>query len=206
MNSDSLPHLRILILAAGFSSRLGEPKALAKVHGKSLLRGTLALTASLGPLPIHAVVPRNAARYRIEARGIKVIFDVNSRRAQGLSSSVRGGIVKLRYSPAVLLLPVDLAVLRRRELLRLIARWRAARRCVIARRAGGQAVTPLILPRWLYPRALRLEGDIGLRDLVKELPRDAVRLVDLPSAALDIDTLQDLRAARRCFRPQLSSR
>ena len=206
MNSDSLPHLRILILAAGFSSRLGEPKALAKVHGRSLLRGTLELTASLGPLPIHAVVPRNAARYRSEAHGIKVIFDVNSRRAQGLSSSVRGGIVKLRYSPAVLLLPVDLAVLRRRELLRLIARWRAARRCVIARRAGGQAVTPLILPRWLYPRALKLKGDIGLRDLVKELPRDAVRLVDLPSAALDIDTLQDLRAARRCFRPQLSSR
>ena len=133
MNSDSAPQLRVLILAAGFSSRLGEPKALAKVHGRSLLRGTLELTAVLGPMQIIAVVPRNAARYRVEARGINVIFYVNSRRAQGLSCSVRGGIARARYAPAVLLLPVDLAQLRRAELKRLISRWRGARRCVHTR-------------------------------------------------------------------------
>ena len=200
MNSDSAPQLRVLILAAGFSSRLGEPKALAKVHGRSLLRGTLELTAVLGPMQIIAVVPRNAARYRVEARGINVIFYVNSRRAQGLSSSVRGGIARARYAPAVLLLPVDLAQLRRAELKRLISRWRGARRCVIARRVTGQGVTPLILPHWLYPRACKLKGDIGLRELVARLPRDTVRLVDLPSAALDIDTERDLKAARRQYR------
>jgi molybdenum cofactor cytidylyltransferase len=200
MNSDSLPQLRVLILAAGFSSRLGEPKALAKIHGRSLLRGTLELTAGLGPMQIIAVVPRKAARYRVEARGIDVIFHVNSRRAEGLSSSVRGGIARARYSPAVLLLPVDLALLRRRELMRLISRWRAARRCVIARRVREDGVTPLILPRWLYSRACKLKGDIGLRELVARLPRESVRLVDLPSAALDIDTERDLKAARRQFR------
>jgi len=200
MNSDSAPQLRVLILAAGFSSRLGEPKALAKVHGRSLLRGTLELTAVLGPIQIIAVVPRNAARYRVEARGINVIFYVNSRRAQGLSSSVRGGIARARYAPAVLLLPVDLAQLRRAELKRLISRWRGARRCVIARRVTGQGVTPLILPHWLYPRACKLKGDIGLRELVARLPRDTVRLVDLPSAALDVDTERDLEAARRQYR------
>jgi molybdenum cofactor cytidylyltransferase len=200
MNSDSLPQLRVLILAAGFSSRLGEPKALAKVHGRSLLRGTLELTAVLGSMQIIAVVPRNAARYRVEARGINVIFYANSRRAEGLSSSVRGGIARARYAAAVLLLPVDLALLRRREVMRLIWRWRGARRCVIARRVTGHGVTPLILPRWLYPRACKLNGDIGLRELVARLPRDTVRLVDLPSAALDVDTERDLNTARRQFR------
>ncbi len=201
MNSLSLPQLRVLILAAGFSSRLGEPKALARVHGRSLLRKTLQLAAHLlRRQRIIAVVPRNAARYRIEARGIDVVFKVNSQRAQGLSSSVRSGITAARYSPAVLLLPVDLINLRRRDVLRLLGSWRAARRRVIARRIGRQGGTPIILPRWLYPRGLELKGDIGLREMVNRLPRDAVRLVDMPSAGVDIDTPQDLQAARRRFR------
>jgi molybdenum cofactor cytidylyltransferase len=199
MNSPSLPQLQVLILAAGFSSRLGEPKAAARVHGRSLLRRAFELAALSAAAPI-AIVPRNAARYRIEARGINVVFKVNSQRAQGLSSSVRSGITAARYSPAVLLLPVDLVNLCRRDLMRLIWNWRAARRRVIARRIGRHGGTPLILPRWLYSRGLELKGDIGLREMVNALPRDAVRLVDLPAAGVDIDTPQDLQAARRRFR------
>lgn len=73
MNSSDMPVLRIVILAAGFSSRLGRPKALARVRGTSLLRRTLALTAQFAAARIIVVVPRAAARYRIEARGFEVI-------------------------------------------------------------------------------------------------------------------------------------
>ncbi len=187
------------MLAAGFSSRLGQPKALARVHGLSLLRSTLELAATLKCAKIIAVVARHSARYRAQARGIDVTFVTNSRRNQGLSSSVRRGIAEARYAPAVLLLPVDLDNLKSRELARLIHRWRAAPRCVIARRIGSGAA-PLILPRRLYPRALRITGDVGLRELVAQLPAAGRVLVDMPSAASDIDTPQDLKAARRTFR------
>lgn len=199
MNLVSLPALRVLILAAGFSSRLGEPKALARVHGISLLRKALQLAAHFKPAGIIAVVPRNAARYQIEARGIDVVFKFNSQRALGLSSSVRCGISAARYSPALLLLPVDLVNLRRRDLKPLISSWLGARRRVTARRIGGQGGAPLILPRRLYPRSVELQGDIGLRNLLSALPPDAVRFVDMPSARLDIDTPRDLQTARRRF-------
>src|ERR1035438_3383184 len=45
MKARSLPTLRIIVLAAGFSTRLGRPKALARVHGVTLLRKTLGLLA-----------------------------------------------------------------------------------------------------------------------------------------------------------------
>jgi molybdenum cofactor cytidylyltransferase len=202
MNDGTLPKLQIVILAAGFSSRLGRPKALVRVRSVSLLRRTIALAAQFAPAKIIVVLPRRAARYRIEARGFKVIFAVNPRRGDGLSSSVRRGIAQARYSPAVILLPVDLAALRQRDIARLISRWRAARRCVIARRIGRLSATahggvPLILPRWLYPRTLEVTGDIGLRELVGDLPARLRVLLNLPSAALDVDTPKDLRAARR---------
>jgi molybdenum cofactor cytidylyltransferase len=196
MNAVSLPELQILILAAGFSSRLGRPKALARVRSVSLLRRTLILAARLGPAKIIVVLPRGAARYRIEARGLNVVFVANPRRADGLSSSVRCGIAYARHSPALLLLPVDLAIVRQADMSRLISHWRAARRCVVARRIGPHGGVPLILPHRLYARALAVTGDVGLRELINGLPARERVLVDLPSAALDVDTPQDLRAAR----------
>jgi molybdenum cofactor cytidylyltransferase len=205
MNAVVLPRPQIVILCAGFSSRLGSPKALARVRSLSLLRRTLLLAEKLLPANITVVVPRRAARYRIEARRIKATFVVNARRAEGLSSSVRRGIAQARYSPALLLLPVDLIALQPRDLARLISRWRASRRCAIATRIGPsrgtpQGGAPLILPRWLYAKALEVTGDSGLRGLVSALPGWQRIIMDLPSAALDVDTRQDLRNARHRLR------
>jgi molybdenum cofactor cytidylyltransferase len=197
--------LQIVILAAGFSSRLGCPKALARVHGLSLLRRTLTLARRFTSAKIVVVLPRRAARYRVEARGPDVVLTLNPHRADGLSSSVRRGITQARHSAAVLLLPVDLATLQQRDVARLISRWRATPRRVIATRVERHAGTPhggipLILPRWLYARARGVQGDIGLRQLVGGLPADQRVLLTLPSAARDVDTPQDLRAARHRLR------
>jgi molybdenum cofactor cytidylyltransferase len=210
MNARSSFKLQIIILAAGLSSRLGAPKALARVHGLSLLRRALRCAAALNAVGIIAVVPRNAARYHVETRGMTVNFVGNARRRLGLSASVRCGILAARYAPAVLLMPVDLVDLKSRELARLIRHWQAAPRSVIARRVGASAssppgspgcgVAPVILPRRFYPLALQVAGDVGLRELIAQLPADSRVLVEIPSAAADIDTVQDLKAARQCFR------
>jgi molybdenum cofactor cytidylyltransferase len=196
-----LPRLEVVILAAGFSSRLGRPKALARVRGVTLLRRTAALAARLSPAQTTVVIPRRATSYRVEARGLAVSFAANPHRAEGLSSSVQHGIARARFSSALLLLPVDLPGLKVRDLSRLISHWRTARRCVIARRIGHGATArggvPLILPRWLYGRARGVRGDIGLRELISGLHPDQCVLLNLPSAALDIDTPDELRAARR---------
>jgi molybdenum cofactor cytidylyltransferase len=193
--------LQIVVLAAGFSSRLGQPKALARVRGVSLLRRTLKVASSFSADRIIVVVPRYVARYRIEARGVKVRWAVNAQRGLGLSSSVRRGIAAARYSPAILLLPADLVHLAGRDLFRLMRRWHSAPRRLIARRIDLSGATPVILPRWLYARASTLTGDVGLRQLIGQLPVDSRILVDLPSAIWDVDTPQDLRNARRRFRP-----
>jgi len=191
--------LQIVVLAAGFSSRLGRPKPLARVHGVSLLRRTLKVASSFAAERIIVVVPRNAVRYRIEARGVNVLWAVNAQRAQGLSSSVRRGIAAARHASAIMLLPADLIHLTNRDLFKLVQRWHSAPRRLIARRIDLSGVTPVILPRWLYARASALAGDVGLRELVAQLPADNRILVDLPSAIWDIDRPQDLRDSRRRF-------
>ena len=200
MNSGTLPRLQVVVLAAGFSSRLGQPKALARVHGQSLLRRTLTLVARFAPARIIVVLPSITARYRHESRGLGALLTANVQRGDGLSSSVHRGIAQGRYSAALLLLPVDLAILNHRDMARLIARWRRTPRRVAARAIGQHAGIPLILPRWLYSRSRRIAGDAGLRDMVKSLPAEQRVLLDLASAAFDVDTPQDLEHARHRLR------
>ena len=198
MNTGATPALAIVVLAAGFSRRLGHPKALAPVRGVTLLRRTMAAVAPFAATPIIVVVPPGAGRYRLGLLpGQRVVFAANRARATGLSSSVRLGLHRARYSAGALLLPVDLVDLAGRDVERLISRWRAARRRIAARILGQDVGTPLILPRWLYPRAAELTGDLGLRQVLARLPRELLSGVALPSAAADVDTRQDLDRARR---------
>jgi molybdenum cofactor cytidylyltransferase len=199
MNGPALPTLRVLILAAGFSRRLGQPKALARVHGVSLIRRLVLLLAPFAAARPILVVPPRSARYKVELRGIDADFAVNPRRADGMSSSVRRGIARVRFASAVLVVPVDLRSLRRRDVARLVHRWRGARRRVAVSRLGTHLGAPLILPRWLFMPALRIEGDVGLRELVRRLPAEHLMSVSMRSAQDDIDTALDLRVARRRF-------
>jgi molybdenum cofactor cytidylyltransferase len=200
MNSVSQPKLLIVILAAGFSARLGQPKVLARVHGLSLFRRTLLIAAGLPAVAVSAVVARASQRLRVEARGVRVHFAVNRLRAHGLSSSVRRGVALGGYRPAVLLLPVDLALLRRRDLERLVDTWRTHPRRVCARRIGRHGGAPLILPRGFRRRIGELRGDVGLRDWLARLSPAERVLRDLPSAHVDIDTPAELAAVRRRWR------
>lgn len=198
------PAVRIVVLSAGHSTRLGMPKALARVHGATLLRRTLrVLQPVAAPWNIIVVIPPAARRYRIAAAGLAATFVPNPARGSGLSSSIRVGIRSARHSAGTLLVPVDFPGLGGRDIARLVRRWNGCRRKVVARRVDAGAATPLVLPHWLYRCAFGLRGDQGLRDVVRRLPTNAVRLVALPSAEADIDTPADLERARRRFHPWL---
>lgn len=203
-NSAAQPALLIVVLAAGFSARLGTPKTLARVRGVSLVDRTVRVLAPLSGAAIVVVTAPRAVRLRAELRAHRLVFAENRHRGEGLSSSVRRGLRQGRYAAAVLLVPVDLPYLMRRDIERLISRWRSARRRVVARRTGGgrnaAAATPLILPRHLYASAGGIGGDIGLKQLVRDLPPEDVVLVTLASADFDVDTPPDLARARRRFR------
>jgi molybdenum cofactor cytidylyltransferase len=196
-NSRVPPGLSIVVLAAGYSRRLGRPKVSARIGGATLLQRTLDTLPTRVRGRIVVVVPPRAARIRAELRGYPVVFAENPDRAAGLSSSVRRGLRQARYSAGILLLPADLAHLERRDIVRLMGRWAGAPRRVVARRVGAWGGAPLILPRYLVPAGLRITGDAGLKDLVRRLAPDGVTLMEAPSAASDVDTPCDLDRARR---------
>ena len=201
--SAACPTLRIVVLAAGLSLRLRKSKALVRIHGISLLKRTVRLLDGRSKYAIVVVAPPNATRYRAEIGNCPVTMLGNRARAQGLASSIRHGLKACSNSSAVLLLPVDLVGLNSRDVQRLIHRWQGQRRRVVARDIDATPGSPLILPKWLHPLRHKISGDQGLRDALRDLHCGSVLLVAMPSAALDIDTDDDLRQARRSFHGML---
>ena len=190
---------QIVILAAGFSTRLGRPKALAKVHGITILASLSRKLAPLTSRPLAIVVPSRSATGRL-ARSLGMICVENAERSLGLSRSVQLALAHSAYAPGVLILPVDLTDLRPESLLRMLRRWRAHPRKLVARRLAQRGVIPVLLPRHRFDLAGQLNGDTGLRNWLGALEPDDIILMDMPDAGTDIDTPQDLSAARRRFR------
>ncbi|MFI4889825.1 MAG: NTP transferase domain-containing protein [Steroidobacterales bacterium] len=189
--------LRILILAAGYSRRLGRPKALVRIRGQSLLRRIARVLGPLSDRALIIVTPPRCTRYRHELRGHAVRLVANPGRASGLSGSVRRGLAHTRWSAATLIVPGDLAALERADVERLLKRWHAAPRRIAARRIGERGGAPLILPRRCYPLVRDITGDTGLREWLMTVPASDRVLADMPSAERDIDTPRDLELARR---------
>src|SRR5450755_3804952 len=91
MKPDIVPGLRIVILAAGYSRRLGQPKAMARIRSVGLLRRTADVLASLSARPLIVVVPPRSPRLAQELAGLAVRLVANRRRSAGQSASLHVG-------------------------------------------------------------------------------------------------------------------
>ena len=118
--------------------------------------------------------------------------EINANPAAGISSSIRLGLAAVPpdVEAAVILLGdepmVSTAAIG--EVLAAAATGTA----IVAARAGDRIGPPVHLRRPLFALADALEGDEGLNRLIRAHPE--ARLVDLPSAPVDIDTPADLDA------------
>jgi len=91
-----------LILAAGASSRLGQPKQLLQVNGESLVRRTVRLAAETGCSPVCVVVGAHAEQVTAELRSLKTVTFFNADWREGIGSSVRCGVASLlQMDPSV---------------------------------------------------------------------------------------------------------
>lgn len=111
-----------------------------------------------------------------------------------MASSIRLAVSRLPVGcSGVLLMVVDQAAVTADDLKRLVSAWRRQPGYIAAARYGTTTGVPAIFPRSMFADLQGLRGDIGARMLLQRNPDRVIR-VPMPSAALDIDTPEDLLA------------
>jgi molybdenum cofactor cytidylyltransferase len=197
-HADSVP-VPAILLAAGASTRLGQPKQLLRLPAfgdETLLDHAVGLARAAGAAPIFVVLGAHAEKIHLECELLDCILLCNEAWAEGMASSIRLGISAVLENaptaPGAMILVCDQPGLSTEHLRRLLDAYAAEPSRIVASRYAGRTGVPAIFPRALFPSLLELQGDQGARALLQQ-PGTTVDAIEFPEGDLDLDSKEDLR-------------
>jgi CTP:molybdopterin cytidylyltransferase MocA len=186
-------NIAAVVLAAGASRRLGRPKQLVEIGGETLLARAVRIAREAGLSPVIAVLADPALAPLAQAAGAAVAMNLDA--GEGIASSIRAGIARLQSSPVsgAVLMTCDQVAVTGSHLRALCAQPDSAAGSGYADVVG----IPAYFPADRFEELLRLRGDRGARDLLRE-----ARAIPTEALALDLDTEEDIALARKVLEEQ----
>lgn len=179
-----------ILLAAGRSQRMGQPKLLLPWHGIPLVRhvAQLALRTKLDELIV--VTGHRAEHMAAALADLPLRIVHNAAFLEGQSTSLRAGIAAVdRAADAALILLADQPLLQVRTIDVLIGTYNTTNASIIVPRYGGRRGNPVMFRRALFPVLSAITGDQGARQVIED-HQTQVAWVDVADegVSLDIDT------------------
>ncbi|MEZ4523102.1 MAG: NTP transferase domain-containing protein [Thermomicrobiales bacterium] len=187
------PRVAAVVLAAGGSTRLGQPKQLLNVDDMPLLSRTLELArrSDLDPLVVVLGGYENDIRASVPLAGFQIVS--NPRFDEGQSTSLVAGVGALPDDvDGALVLLGDQPLLPPRVIELLLENFDPERDAAVRPRYDAGAGNPVLISKRLFPEISELTGDVGARDVLRA-HRDEIREVEVAgwSAPPDVDTIED---------------
>jgi molybdenum cofactor cytidylyltransferase len=183
-----MAEITALILAAGFSRRLGQPKKDVRLpSGRSLLQHAISTATAAG---FDVAVTLAAVQDLGPAVRVIAVPDPS----EGMSASLRAGVAELQQQAdveGILVMLLDQYRLTPTDLTALADTWRSTGRQIAAARYNGVVGVPAIFGRSHFHLLAAAKGDAGARDFLRR-DHPTIPTVDLPHAAIDLDTPADV--------------
>lgn len=180
-----------VILAAGGSSRLGQPKQLLPYQGRPLIVHAVETVRAAGIDEIFVVIGSDAPLARESLAALDVHIVENDTWLEGISTSIRKGIGAIgKGVEGALLVLCDQPRIPSSHLEKLLQRFAVNPDTPVASGYAGIAGVPVIFPRRLFGSLLELTGTAGAKGI---LQREKTEVLPCVEAAIDIDAQSDLR-------------
>ena len=186
-----------IILAAGASTRFGQPKQLLRLKDKYLIEWVL--DAALNSMLSRIVLVLGYSHQKIlQALGkkslhSKLYIKVNPQYKEGQSRSLRTGLSTVKDDfAAVIFLLGDQPMLNSATLNTLLDRFWSSDKDICVPTYRGKRKTPTVFGRRFYRQLMDIKGDMGARQLIEANPDQVLSVeMDDPLCFFDIDTEQD---------------
>lgn len=179
-----------ILLAAGRSQRMGQPKLLLPWHGVPLVRHVARLALRSGIDELIVVLGHRAAHVDAALAALPLRIVQNEDFLEGQSTSLRAGLAALSdTAEAVIVLLADQPLLQPATIDALIACYREHAPLIVVPRYSGQRGNPVLFAQPLFPALQMITGDQGARAVIQE-HRDRVQWLDTidEGVLLDLDT------------------
>ena len=189
-------NIEILIMAAGASRRLGQPKQLINYHGKSLIRRIAQETIKAKIGQITVVTGHNHEAIEKEISDLNVNIFYNEEWEEGLGASIRNGLKhildKEPETNAVLLTMVDQPFVDAEHLMKLANAYDPSRPMIIASAYSSTFGVPVLFDSQYFEEMMQLKGDEGGKKIFVNYLRNIVEIPFI-QGAIDIDEKEDLQ-------------
>ncbi len=182
-----------ILLAAGGSTRLGQPKQLLQFKNRSLINHIIDQIMSAGLLSIRVVLGKHYSdvKAQISERNLEILQ--NTDWEKGISSSIKCGLSNLKpKTEAVLIFVVDQPFLRSELISEILNKFNDSKANIIAACVSGQIVHPVLYRKEVFAKLMKLEGDVGGKAIFGTELVDTVNWGD-DKLLLDIDSIDDLK-------------
>lgn len=190
--------LGVLLLAAGGSSRLGQPKQLLQIDGESLVRRTARFLLSLQAEQVIVVTGCSSDPVSKELAGLPFCVRHNPDWRAGMGSSIALGAGEMPQEiDGLLILLCDQWRIEPIDLKEIIKFWKSDISRIAVSSWKDESTfcygPPVIFPRKYIRELMILQGDQGARSLIARNKKNA-RFLELENAAFDVDVPADLEA------------
>jgi molybdenum cofactor cytidylyltransferase len=183
----------IIILAAGASSRMQQPKQLLPFGNEFLLTHTIK-EAQKSTLPVIVVLGANANEIEQKIKNLEVEIVVNNNWEKGLSSSIKAGLQKAIDNFAemnnCILAVCDQPYISSLLFLELLDEKDRSGKNIVASAYSDTLGTPSLFDKKYFPELLQMEGDHGAKTLLKKYASE-VASVKFEKGRFDVDTQKD---------------
>jgi CTP:molybdopterin cytidylyltransferase MocA len=185
-----------IVLAAGASRRLGQPKQLLMHGGEMMIERAIRLVNEAGAAPVITVLGAFHELIREAVQLSNFTPVINNAWNQGISTSIQAGLAALLDSdpqtPGALVLACDQPRLSAEHLRAMLEVFCAqAEPGIVASTYDGVFGVPAVFPREVFAELRALRGDKGARALLVQPPCPLVAL-PFPGGEIDIDLPADM--------------
>lgn len=188
-----------VILAGGMSSRMGEPKQLLQLGGKTLLGHVLEMVRGSKVDEVVVVLGHAAEtiQQRIPTENVKIA--INETYRQGMGTSLRTGLAALSAGVGgALIVLADQPFVRSETLDILMEQHHQSGAQIVIPMYKGFRGNPVLLDRSVFPEVMALSGDVGCRAIFGNHSEGILKApVDDIGILLDVDDREDFERLQK---------
>ncbi len=157
--------IHLVIMASGFSRRMGQDKLLVDLQGKTVIQWVIEAARQTGIESITVVYRDPRVSDIAEACGVSALY--NPWAFLGQSAGIRLAVEMLPSAEGYLFLAGDQPLISKESLLHVIETHRKTKAQIVSAAWQGNRTLPALFSRSLARHLLSLDGDQGGRSLIE---------------------------------------
>lgn len=189
----------LLLLAAGASSRMGQPKMFLTWQGKTLLEHIVSAAASIST-PVFVVTGEHTRAIATALQHYEVHLIANEQWQEGMGTSVAAGvagILQAGFTPDALVIAVcDQPFITAELLQQMITEKERSGKGIAGCSYDNTIGTPVLFDKKYFPALQQLNGQQGAKRLLQQFPEE-VTTIPFPLGSMDIDTPEDYERLKK---------